>query len=79
MTEIKNKITQFRLVDWRVLNWLQNENLKDLDLTNFEKLKNSLRKNNFIQPFNVWKDTKGKLWILDGSQRCSRSFNCKVE
>lgn len=69
MTEIKNKITQFKLVDWRSLNWLQNENLKDLDFTNFEKLKNSLRKNNFIQPFNIWKDAKGKLWILDGSHR----------
>lgn len=69
MTQIINKITQSKLVEWRSLNWLQNENLKDIDLTNFEKLKNSLRKNNFIQPFNVWKDPKGKLWILDGSHR----------
>lgn len=69
MTEIKNKVNQFRLVEWRSLKWLQNENLKDIDLTAFEKLKNSLKKNNFIQPFNVWKDPKGKLWILDGSHR----------
>lgn len=69
MTEIKNKVTQFKPVDWRALNWLQNENLKEIDLTTFEKLKNSLKKNNFINPFNVWKDPKGKLWILDGSHR----------
>lgn len=40
MTEIKNKVNQFRLVEWRSLKWLQNENLKDIDLTAFEKLKN---------------------------------------
>ncbi len=69
MTEIKNKVNQFKLVEWRSLKWLQNENLKDIDLTAFEKLKNSLKKNNFIQPFNVWKDSRRKLWILDGSHR----------
>lgn len=69
MTEIKNKIDQYRLVNWRTLSWLQNENLKQVESSSLEKLKNSLKKNNFIQPFNVWKDPKGKLWILDGAHR----------
>lgn len=39
MTEIINKVNQFKPVDWRSLKWLQNENLKEIDLTTFEKLK----------------------------------------
>lgn len=67
--EIKNKIIEYRLVNWRTLNWLQNDTLKDIDREALEKLKNSLKKNNFIQPFNLWKDNRGKYWVLDGSHR----------
>lgn len=67
--EIKNKIIEYRLVNWRTLKWLQNDTLKDINREALEKLKNSLRKNNFIQPFNLWKDNSGKYWVLDGIHR----------
>jgi hypothetical protein len=70
--QIVNKIIAQRPVKWRDLEWLQIENLKDIPEENFEKLKNSLQVNNFIQPFNVWEQRSGlysKIWILDGRSR----------
>ncbi len=69
MKEIKNRIKAQKLVKWRECTWLQNDNLKELSPENFEKLKNSLSNNNFIQPFNIWVDGKNKMWILDGHHR----------
>lgn len=69
MKEIKSKITAQKPVKWRSLEWLQNDRLKDIAPEDMAKLKNSLVRNNFIQPFNVWKDSKGKEWILDGRTR----------
>lgn len=69
MKEIKNKISSQKLVKWRALEWLQNDNLKEIGEESLTKLKNSLKNNDFIQPFNVWEDKKKKLWILDGVHR----------
>ena len=63
---IKNKIIKTKLVDWRSLEWLQGD-LKELSDESFNKLKQSLKKNDFIMPFNVWNN--GKTWILDGHHR----------
>lgn len=41
---------------------------KKLGKKQFQKLKNSIEKNGFIQPFFVWLN-KGTYWILDGHQR----------
>lgn len=43
-------------------------NFKTLGKKQFEKLKGSIKKNGFIQPFFVWKDGH-KNYILDGHQR----------
>lgn len=65
--EIKNRIIRTEMVEWRKLRWLQNENLKEMTKSSFEKLKQSLKQNGFVQPFNVWEN--GELWILDGHHR----------
>jgi hypothetical protein len=44
-------------------------NLKDLTELNFNKLKLSILKYGFIAPLFAYKDTKGKLFIMDAHQR----------
>jgi hypothetical protein len=68
MKEVKDRIIKTESINWRKLEWLQNPNLKELTKDSFQKLKASLVKNNFIQPFNVW-ENNGKTWILDGHHR----------
>jgi hypothetical protein len=41
---------------------------KELSKKSFEKLKNSISKNGFIQPFFIW-ENEGNKYILDGHQR----------
>jgi len=67
--KIQSKIIKQELVSWRNLKWLQSSKLKDLGAKGIDKLKNSLKENNFVQPFNVWQDGKGTIWILDGHHR----------
>jgi len=64
--EIRNRIIKTEPIRWRKLEWLQG-NLKTLSRQSFERLKQSLVKNSFVQPFNVWED--GMLWCLDGHHR----------
>jgi hypothetical protein len=68
MKEISNRILKTALVRWRKLEWLQAHNLKTMTEESFEKLKRSLVKNNFVDPFKIWQDEK-KRWILDGHHR----------
>lgn len=65
--KITNSIIKSELVDWRKLKWLQG-NLKQITDDAKARLKESLRQNNFIQPFNVWAHGKD-VWILDGHHR----------
>jgi len=67
--EIQSQIIKQEPVQWKSLKWLQSSKLKDLGDRGIEKLKNSLKENNFVQPFNVWQDSKGTIWILDGHHR----------
>jgi len=65
-----NKILKQELVNWRELTWLQTDSFKKLSPESLNKLKTSLSKNGFIQPFNVWYDTESKTqYILDGHHR----------
>ena len=67
---ITNKIICQKSVNWHTLEWLQPEDFKEINSEVFQKLKNSLVSNNFIQPFNVWMDPgTDKIWILDGHLR----------
>lgn len=65
--EITNKIIKSELINWKKLLWAQGE-LKTLTKESFERLKQSLRNNSFIQPFNVWQDGES-LQCLDGHHR----------
>lgn len=89
MSEKVNKVERQIMIDWKNLEWLQTEETKDISDVNMEKLKESLRANGFIQPFNVWEDKeRGKLFILDGHHRRKAmleledegftEFNCKL-
>lgn len=67
--QIVSQIIKQSLVNWKSLKWLQSSKLKDIGEHGITKLKNSLKENNFVQPFNVWEDAKGVIWILDGHHR----------
>ncbi|MFH1997157.1 MAG: ParB N-terminal domain-containing protein [Patescibacteria group bacterium] len=54
-------------MEWRKLVWLQG-NLKVIKSNVLQELKNSLKTNNFIMPFNV-AQLNGELLILDGHHR----------
>lgn len=43
--------------------------LKSITEGKFKDLKNSLVKNGLTLGFHIWKDIKGKIWILDGHHR----------
>jgi hypothetical protein len=55
-------------VDWKNLEPLQNEKLKRITEKNFNKLKQSMIDNGFVDALKVWDDGK-KLWMLDGKHR----------
>lgn len=44
-------------------------NLKSIDKSKFDKLKSSLIKDGLPLGFHVWKDSKGKVFIIDGHHR----------
>jgi hypothetical protein len=66
--ELKIKILKYANVNWRVLRTLQNENFKTLYKKEYDKLKASLLKNNFIEPFRVWQK-EDEMYCLDGYHR----------
>lgn len=64
---MKNRVLTTELVNWRELNDLQPKGFKIN--RNFEALKQSLKKYGFSLPFLAYKDTKNKVWVLDGHTR----------
>ena len=65
-----NKVKEQILIDWKNLEWLQTADLKEISEVNLEKLKSSLKRNGFIQPFNIWWDSeREQYYILDGHHR----------
>ena len=56
------------LIDWTKLKEFQGE-LKSLSKENYKRLKKSILKNRFSEPFTVWEDENGKLNLLNGHQR----------
>jgi len=73
---ITNRVNGLELVYWKKLTWLQikgaeggDTGLKELYEREAKQLMKSLGKHSFVDPFKVWKDPKGKMWILDGHHR----------
>lgn len=67
-TEIKNRVLKTELVEWRKLVELQPKNFKELTTINYEKLKQSILKENFVMSFTVWQ-SKDTVYIIDGHHR----------
>lgn len=65
-----NRIGKTEPIDWRQLQFLQQETFKDLSEAARGKLKASIIANNFTQPFYVWAEPHtGTLFCLDGKHR----------
>lgn len=62
------KILKLDMVKWKELKILQNPNFKEMNQDEFHRLKSSLKKNAFIDPFKVWQ-SKDALYCLDGKHR----------
>jgi hypothetical protein len=67
--EIKDRVLYSEKFEWRKLKPFQPENLKEMEKESFIKLKNSLKTNDFIASFDVWKQNEENYWILDGHHR----------
>ena len=75
-----NKVKEQILIDWKKLEWLQTPDLKEISAVNLEKLKSSLKKNGFIQPFNIWWDSeREQYYILDGHHRRKAMLELETE
>lgn len=66
---ISSRVLKTELINWRELNFIQNDDFKELPEEAKHKLKASIVSNNFMQPFYVWQDESNKLWCLDGKHR----------
>ena len=69
MRTIKDKIIKSEHVDWKKFEFIQSKNFKELTKPAYEKLKQSIIKNNFVESFKVWQNGK-KMYCLDGYHRC---------
>lgn len=58
MKTLQSAVIKTEPIAWRSLQFLQQDNFKDLSDTAKQKLKTSLLANQFSQPFYVWQDPK---------------------
>lgn len=66
---IQSRVLKTELINWRELQFIQNDNFKELPPDARHKLKASIVANNFTQPFYIWEDPAGVKWCLDGKHR----------
>lgn len=68
---INSRIIGTKLINWRELQFIQNDDFKELSEEAKHKLKASIVANDFMQPFYVWEDanTNDAPWCLDGKHR----------
>ncbi len=76
--DIKDKIIKSELIDWKKLKFIQSDDLKELSPEAKEKLKTSIKSNNFISSFKVWQ-SKDKLFCLDGKHRYNILLELEAE
>lgn len=66
----KSRILKQKLIAWRDLKFIQQEDFKELPLPAREKLKTSIIENQFSDPFKVWYcEEDGETYCLDGKHR----------
>jgi DNA modification methylase len=63
------RILKTESINWRELQFIQENDFKEIPEEAKHKLKASLVSNNFVQPFYVWEDTNGIIFCLDGKHR----------
>jgi len=68
MKSITDKIIKSDFVNWRNLEIIQPKGFKELSKPAYQKLRNSIIENNFVESFKVWDN--GKTYLLDGVHRC---------
>lgn len=66
---IDSRIIKMELVNWRELQFIQQDDFKEWLPNGNKKLLESLLKYQFIAPFMVW-ENEGILYCLDGRHRC---------
>lgn len=71
MKQIVSRILRRENVRWQEFEFLQPEGFKDLTETGYERLRESIMRNGFVESFKVWQPAKGKkVYCLDGYHRC---------
>lgn len=66
--QIASRVIKTELIEWRKLNFIQDEDFKEWVDSGDQKLLQSLAKYQFIDPFKVW-EHHGILYCLDGKHR----------
>lgn len=66
---IKDKIIKIDKVNWREFKFIQSKDFKEISKDDFEKLKTSIKTNNFIEPFFVW-ENENTIYCCNGKHRC---------
>ncbi len=67
-TKIESRIIKTALINWKDLEFIQQENFKEWINDGDTKLIESILKYQFVDPFKVW-EHDGKLYCLDGKHR----------
>lgn len=66
---LKSRVLKSENIEWRSLQFLQSDSLKNFDDEARKRLTNSILENQFSQPFYVWQSPDGVLYCLDGKHR----------
>lgn len=65
--DLQSRVLKYELIKWKELEVLQADSLKEISPDDYNRLKNSILENKFIQPFFVWESDK--IYCLDGKHR----------
>lgn len=68
MAKIKDKIIKSEKIEWKKLKQLQSDNFKEMTKSEYDALKNSIVKNDFVESFKVW-ENDNNIYVLDGVHR----------
>lgn len=66
---LQSRVIKTELINWKALKFFQSDKFKEFEKETLQKLKNSILKNSFAQPFYVWESPEGDIYCLDGKHR----------
>ncbi len=66
---LTSRIIETRSICWRNMEFIQQDDFKDLSKEAMGKLKTSILQNQFTAPFYAWEDPEGTIFCLDGKHR----------